>query len=222
MEFYLIYFWRFELLYEFKISGYVQTTLKFSPVILCVWDRRDHTNDCDKLAILSMKNGNLCLCDQWKANTSKILYPFDIEKQNQQTPEIKITDIIIVVVVVVVAEIYGIYCEYPAQNGVERDIQQRNMLNWVAVQKRIAAVDSMTNHAHIGLWDLKPSTDCSIGASIRWCIANVMTGTHLLHSNPKRPNANIVNPNPNSICVSISFDFRCCNLDFEFSLVVYI
>lgn len=70
-------------------------------------------------------------------------------------------------IVVVVVEIYGIYCVYPVQNGVEKVIQQKNMLNWVDEQKRIVAVDSTTKHAHIGLWDLKPNMDCSIGASIR-------------------------------------------------------
>lgn len=50
------------------------------------------------------------------------------------------------------------------------------MLNWADVQKRTDAVDSMINRAHSGLWGSKPSTDCSTGASIHLCIANVMKG----------------------------------------------
>lgn len=65
----------------------------------------------------------------------------------------------------------------PALNGVEKVIRQRNTLNWVAVQRPIVAVDSMINRAHFGLWASKQSTVYSTGASIRWCIVNVMTGT---------------------------------------------
>lgn len=75
----------------------------------------------------------------------------------------EITDSIIIAVVA----IYEICCVCPVQSGVEKDIQRKHMLNWVAAQKLIDAVDNMINHARIGLWALKPNMDCSIGASIR-------------------------------------------------------
>lgn len=75
-----------------------------------------------------------------------------------------------------VVEIWRICCGCPVPNGVEKDIQQKSMLNWAVVRKRIDAVDSMINRAHSGLWDSKLSTDYSTGASTRLCIANAMTG----------------------------------------------
>lgn len=62
------------------------------------------------------------------------------------------------------AGIYQICWEYPAPNGAVRAIRPKNTLNWAVIRKLIAAVDSMTNHVHFGLWDSKRNTDSSIGA----------------------------------------------------------
>lgn len=85
-----------------------------------------------------------------------------------------------------IADVVGIWricCWCRALNGVEKDIRQRNMLNWVVVQRPIDAVDSMIKRAHFGLWASKQSMVYSISEWERLCIVNAMTGTRgfMLH-----------------------------------------
>lgn len=49
-----------------------------------------------------------------------------------------------------IVEIYRAFCVYRTRNGAERDIQQKNMLNWADIRKRIDAVASTIKRAHFG------------------------------------------------------------------------
>lgn len=71
---------------------------------------------------------------------------------------------------------YPICCVFRAPSGVAKGGPPPSTRIWVATRKRIAAAGSTTNRVRSGSWASKPSTDCSIGVWIRWCIASAMRG----------------------------------------------